>query len=182
MVEVILALATGAGFLGVVALGGWRRRERKQRAADARPATEPAPSLRSPGSADAATARFDGELRIKDVASFPHGLVVRGAIVVEDDSTLDGHVEVHGEVSLGRRARVTRPLVVHGNLVLGPDARVPSCEADGDVTLHPGARLDGRLACHALRLVEPAEPSVQVAAAAPFADVVTLTRAAPEAS
>lgn len=97
---------------------------------------------------------MEGGFRLRDTFHSSEGFIVRGGLVLEDGSTLDGPVEVFGNATLGIRARSARPLLVHGDLTLGRDAIVPACRVEGNVFFHPGSKVDGSLECNAVYLVD----------------------------
>lgn len=102
--------------------------------------------------------RFAGALHVKGRSTFPEGLIVDGSLTVADGSELNAVVEVRGDATLGAKARVVRPVLVRGNLILGPGARIPAGHVEGDVIMLPGAVVDSYLHCRALYLDE-AKPS-----------------------
>lgn len=97
---------------------------------------------------------MEGGFRLREFFASTKGFTVRGAMTLDDDSVLDSPVEVFGNTTLGARARVARPLFVHGDLILGNDARVPSCRVDGNVFFHPGSAVDGALRCNAAFIMD----------------------------
>lgn len=99
-------------------------------------------------------AAFDGDLRVSGRFASAGSMIIRGSLHVEPDGVFDVPARVLGSVTLGVGARTTHPLVVEGNLVLHGGARVPACQVDGSVSLHPGAAVEGSLRCKTLFLEE----------------------------
>lgn len=99
---------------------------------------------------------MEGGFHLRELFASAKGFTVRGGLTLADDSTLDSPVEVFGNATIGARARVARPLFVHGDLILGNDARVPSCHVEGNVFFHPGSAVEGTLKCNAAYIVDGA--------------------------
>lgn len=102
--------------------------------------------------------RIEGNMHVTRDLAVPHGLIIRGDLVVGEGSRLDSPAEVFGDVHVSARATLVRPIVAHGSMLLGRDAVVPTSCAFGDVLLSPGARVNGEVHCGALYLAA-LEPS-----------------------
>lgn len=96
--------------------------------------------------------RITGELRVSGNTVLPAGFVMDGSLTVLEGGRLDALVEVRGDATLEPGAQLARPLVVHGDLNMGRGARVPACHVGGAVHLHPEAKVDTLLECGTLYL------------------------------
>lgn len=105
-------------------------------------------------STESHAATFAGDLRVAGRFASSGSMVIRGSLHVEADGVFDVPARVMGSVTLGVGARTTHPLVIEGDLVMHGGARVPACEVEGTVSLHPGAAIEGSLRCQTLFLEE----------------------------
>lgn len=146
----LLVLLAGVLMLATASVTGYRalrRRRARRRAAR--------------GSARATRVELTGDVTLAGVASFPHGLRVRGNLALAEGSRVQADVDVDGDVALARDARIDGPLAVTGRLRLASGATVGPAAVTGEATLEAGASVGGRLACDRLTLLDSDESDTQ---------------------
>ena len=156
---VAMMVALLSAILGALLVGAATRRARQEAIEN----TMRAPEVELAGGAPDLFVR--GDLEVTGNMSLPARVRIDGTLVVAEAISLDGHIEVFGDAILRDRARIAKPIIVHGALRMGCGSSVVAAQVGGDAFLDMGARVDGTLACSMLYLNEAAHSPPIVALA-----------------